>query len=171
MSLESRARDFATKAHEGQLRKYTGEPYIVHPLAVAELVKSVPHTSAMVAAALLHDTVEDTNVTLDDLRVWFGDVVAALVEQLTDVSKLEDGDRATRKELDRLHLAAASADAQTVKLADLLNNSESIMEHDPGFGRVYLQEKVELLKVLTKGDRKLMAKCKAVVKAAGREVA
>jgi len=63
--LELKAKAFATKCHEDikQVRKYTGEPYINHPAAVVEIVRSVPHTEAMLCAAWLHDTVEDTNAT------------------------------------------------------------------------------------------------------------
>ena len=66
MILEKRAKDFATRHHAsiGHKRKYTGEDYIVHPTAVVELVRGVPHTAAMICAAWLHDTVEDTNATL-----------------------------------------------------------------------------------------------------------
>src|SRR5688572_2066454 len=97
--LESRARGFAERAHAaiGQRRKYTGEPYIVHPIAVAELVRSVPHTPEMIAAALLHDVVEDTPVTLAQIEAEFGPVVADLVDWLTDVSRPADGKRQVRK--------------------------------------------------------------------------
>ena len=66
MTLEAAARVFATTHHAaiGQVRKYTGEPYINHPASVVELVRSVPHTEVMLAAAWLHDTVEDTMATL-----------------------------------------------------------------------------------------------------------
>ena len=71
-----KAIQFATKAHEGQVRKYTGEPYIVHPLAVMETVATVEHTDEMLMAAVLHDTVEDCDVTLDDIVTEFGEIVA-----------------------------------------------------------------------------------------------
>lgn len=76
--LEQKALEFAKTAHEavGQRRKYSNEPYIVHPMAIARLVKTVSHTPEMVAAALLHDTVEDTNVELADIEQSFGPVVA-----------------------------------------------------------------------------------------------
>src|ERR1700749_4267236 len=122
MGLESDARDFATRAHArvGQVRKYSGAPYIEHPAAVADIVRSVPHTEAMLAAAWLHDTVEDTGTTLDEIRAGFGDEVAELVEMLTDVSRPDDGNRAARKKVDRRHSARASAAAKTIKLADLI---------------------------------------------------
>ena len=143
---------FATKAHGSQKRKYTGEPYIVHPIAVSEIVKTVPHTDEMVAAALLHDVVEDTPVTIQEIETKFGSKVAELVGWLTDTSRPEDGNRKTRKSIDRLHSADAPAEAQTIKLADLIHNTESIEKHDPSFWKVYKQEKIALLDVLTKGD-------------------
>ena len=143
---------FATKAHGSQKRKYTGEPYIVHPIAVSEIVKTVPHTDEMVAAALLHDVVEDTPVTIQEIETKFGSKVAELVGWLTDTSRPEDGNRKTRKSIDRLHSADAPAEAQTIKLADLIHNTASIEKHDPSFYKVYKQEKIALLDVLTKGD-------------------
>ncbi|MBN8901419.1 MAG: hypothetical protein BGO51_10435 [Rhodospirillales bacterium 69-11] len=150
-----RALAFATRAHAGQIRRYTGEPYVAHCISVAEIVRSVPHTPEMIAAALLHDTVEDTPVTLDEIAREFGPIVAALVYELTDVSKPEDGNRAARKAIDREHTAKASPDAKTIKLADLIDNTKSIVAHDPAFARVYLPEKRQLLKVLQEGDRTL----------------
>ena len=147
---------FATMAHGDQKRKYTGEPYIVHPIAVSEIVKTVPHTDEMIAAALLHDVVEDTPFTIDDINDRFGNKVAELVSWLTDVSRPEDGNRKTRKSLDREHIVEAPAEAQTIKLADLIHNTASIEKHDPSFYKVYKQEKIALLDVLTKGDRSLM---------------
>lgn len=158
MDVVEKARVFATAAHAavGQLRKYTYEPYIVHPAEVVSIVRSVPHTEAMVCAAWLHDVVEDTGVTLETIRAEFGDDVATLVGWLTDVSKKEDGPRWYRKKLDRAHTAMAPAEAQTVKLADLISNTRSIMAHDEKFAKVYLEEKRLLLEVMTKGDSTLM---------------
>jgi (p)ppGpp synthase/HD superfamily hydrolase len=159
MTMVERARVFATAAHAavGQVRKYTFEPYIVHPAEVASIVRSVPHTDEMVAAAWLHDTVEDTDVTIEDVRAEFGDKVAELVGWLTDVSRPEDGNRAVRKAMDREHSAAAPAEAQTVKLADLIANTRSIMKHDVAFAKTYLEEKRLLLEVMDKGDATLLA--------------
>lgn len=151
---------FAANAHGAinQRRKYTNEPYIVHPAAVAKIVQSVAHTPEMVAAAFLHDTVEDTEVTLTEIEVAFGAEVRKLVYWLTDISQPEDGNRATRKAIDRDHIALAPAEAQTIKLADLIDNTETIVAHDPDFAVVYLKEKARLLEVMTKGDRILHAR-------------
>lgn len=151
-----KAEQFAVQAHGPQKRKYTGEPYIVHPIEVSQIVRTVPHTNAMVAAAILHDVIEDTEATYDDVVVNFGVVIADLVNELTDVSKPEDGNRAVRKALDRAHLAKASADAQTIKLADVISNSKDIKVNDPKFAKVYIPEMKALLEVLDKGDSELM---------------
>ena len=158
MNTVERAKVFATAAHAavGQTRKYTGEPYVVHPIEVASLVESVGGTEAMVAAALLHDVLEDTGVTVDVLEEQFGSEVADLVLWLTDVSNPDDGNRSTRKALDRQHSAAAPAAAQTIKVADLISNTRSIVAHDPGFAKVYLEEKRLLLEVLTRADPTLL---------------
>lgn len=155
-----KAQVYAQAAHAavGQKRKYTGEPYIVHPAEVARIVASVPGSTAeMVAAAWLHDVVEDTGCTLTDIHMAFGIDIAALVGWLTDVSRPQDGNRAVRKAWDREHSAAAPAEAQTIKLADLISNSRSIVEHDPAFAVTYLEEKRQLLAVMNKGDPSLMA--------------
>lgn len=165
MNLVQKASVFATAAHAavGQVRKYTGEPYIVHPAEVVSIVESVPHTPAMLAAAWLHDVVEDTKVTRDIILNEFGLVVATLVDWLTDVSCPEDGNRERRKELDRLHIANAPDEAQTIKLADLISNTRSITAHDPNFAKVYLNEKRLLLEVLTRGDASLMAQARKMI--------
>ncbi len=163
--LETRAREFARRHHAaiGQKRKYTGEDYINHPAAVVRLVRSVPHSEEMLAAAWLHDTVEDTDATLDDIERHFGHEVAALVEMLTDVSRPEHGLRAARKAMDRDHTAQASPEAKTIKLADLIDNSISIMNHDQKFARVYMAEKAALLEVLTEGDQTLYAMATEII--------
>jgi (p)ppGpp synthase/HD superfamily hydrolase len=165
MTMIVRARVFATAAHAavGQVRKYTGEPYIVHPAEVAKIVTDAGGTEAMICAAWLHDTVEDTGVTIETIRAEFGVEVAELVGWLTDVSRPEHGNRAHRKALDRAHSAAAPAEAQTVKLADLIANTRSIMEHDVAFARTYLEEKRLMLEVMTKGDPTLMAEARKYI--------
>jgi (p)ppGpp synthase/HD superfamily hydrolase len=142
----------------GQLRKYTYEPYIVHPAEVAGIVASIGGTESQIAAAWLHDVVEDTGVTIEVIRAEFGDEIATLVGWLTDVSRPEQGNRAHRKAIDRAHTAAAPGAAQTVKLADLISNTRSIVAHDAKFAETYLSEKRELLKVMTKGDPVLLAR-------------
>lgn len=154
MNSIERARIFAAAAHAavGQVRKYTNEPYINHPIEVAHMVEGAGGTEDMICAALLHDTVEDTKITHSDIMDVFGAEVASLVAWLTDVSTKADGNRAARKALDCAHIAAAPAAAQTIKCADIISNVASILQHDEDFARVYLLEKQAQLAVLTKAD-------------------
>lgn len=161
-----RARLYATDKHRGQQRKYTGEPYIVHPFAVAAIVKSVPHSEEMIAAAWLHDVVEDCGVKGAEIWNAFGSEVCLMVMQLTKVD-LSLGNRTKRMGMDCERLGNSPAGTQTVKLADLIDNSSSIMQHDPNFARKYLQEKRDLLNVLTKGDRSLWNRADEICRKAG----
>ena len=161
--LINKAKMLAGKAHKGQMRKYSGMPYIVHPIEVATIVQSVDHTDEMIAAALLHDVVEDTEYTVADISKEVSPKVAELVEGLTDVSKPEDGNRKTRKAMDKDHLAKQSAEVQTIKLADVISNSQDIKANDPSFAKVYIEEMKALLEVLDKGDKTLYAKAKEIV--------
>lgn len=165
MTIVEKAKVFATAAHAAvaQLRKYTNEPYIVHPTEVVSIVAGVEHTDEMLAAAWLHDVVEDTGVTIETIRAEFGSEVADLVGWLTDVSRPDHGNRAARKAVDRAHTAMAPAEAQTVKLADLISNCTSIVEHDADFAKTYLEEKRLLLEVLTKGNKDLWKRASGIV--------
>lgn len=161
------ARLFAFTAHNaiGQRRKYTGDPYTVHLERVAALVGSVVEDEAMLAAAYLHDTVEDTETTLEDILSNFGTDVAYLVTYLTDISRPEDGNRKARKRIDREHIAKGDERVHTIKLADLIDNSASIQSHDPRFAKVYMEEKRLLLEVLADGHPDLLARARAIVDA------
>lgn len=158
MSVVERARVFATAAHAavGQRRKYTGDDYIVHPAHVVDILRGRSFTTPeMLAAAWLHDVIEDTHVTPMQIDEEFGREVAIMVMMLTDVPN-DMGNREYRKSLDRRRLGNASAEVQNIKLADIISNTSSIMQHDPDFAKVYLKEKAELLEVLTKADPELL---------------
>lgn len=145
------AKLFAQAAHgaTGQVRKYTGEPYIEHPAEVVALLKRAGVTDdAVLAAAWLHDVVEDTRIDCQTLRRVFGPFVWYLVRDLTDVTTLADGNRATRKAIELDRIRHAHPMARTVKLADLISNTRSIREHDPKFWPVYHGEALALLEVL-----------------------
>lgn len=163
MDIAAEALAFATKAHAGQVRKYTGESYINHPVEVAEIVKTVPHTEAMIAAAYLHDVVEDCGVLRPEITARFGVDVSDLVYWLTDVSIGVKANRKERKAMDRAHIAQAPDAAKTIKLADLIDNTKTIASLDHKFWKVYKQEKIALLDALAGGDASLMEIAKAQV--------
>jgi (p)ppGpp synthase/HD superfamily hydrolase len=167
VSMLTKAQAFCIAAHSaiGQVRKYSGEPYWLHPWEVAQIVyeHSSGSNAGMLCAAFLHDVVEDTQVNISTIEEQFGPYVASLVADLTDVSKPEDGNRATRKGIDREHTANASPDAKTIKLADLISNTKDILTNDLEFARVYIPEKRALLEVLKEGDPALYEMANALV--------
>ncbi|MFC5501701.1 RelA/SpoT family protein [Lysinimonas soli] len=125
VALIERAYAAAEKAHAGQKRK-SGEPYITHPVAVAQILADLGIGSKTLAAALLHDTVEDTDYTLDMLRAEFGDEIAMLVDGVTKLDKLKYGDSA-QAETVRKMVVAMSKDIRVliIKLADRLHNART----------------------------------------------
>ena len=160
------AYEFAARAHEGQKRKYTGEPYIVHPVEVMTvLMENVPSASTeMLMAALLHDVVEDCGVTPEEIHDQFGPIVEDLVFWLTDPPTVPGGpNRAARKAMTRERYAIAPAEAHTIKCADIISNTSTITHHDPDFAVVYLSEVRALLEVLDRADQTLLERARAIV--------
>lgn len=144
---------FATQAHAGQLRKFAAnEPYVMHVFRVATMVAQVGEDTDTICAAILHDVLEDCpQVTHEDIHDTFGNDVYEMVFALTDCD-LSVGNRKTRKAFDRERLAAASSAVQTIKMADMIDNTPSIVENDPDFAKVYLREKALLLPMLKLAD-------------------
>lgn len=124
-ALIERAYLSAERAHEGQLRR-SGEPYITHPVAVAQILADLGIGPVTLAAALLHDTVEDTDYTLEHLQKDFGDEIAMLVDGVTKLDKLKYGDSA-QAETVRKMVVAMSKDIRVlvIKLADRLHNART----------------------------------------------
>lgn len=149
------AEDYARGAHGEQKRKYTGADYVTHCINVAETVATVTSDAEVIAAAVLHDTIEDTPATYTDILLAFGPRVAKLVMEVTDASRPEDGNRAARKAIDLKHLAQSSYFGATIKLADIIDNSRDILAHDENFARIYLKEKAAALAVLQHGHKDL----------------
>lgn len=150
-----KAKNFAERVHAAQTRKYSGEPYAVHLREVAGYCAEIGYRDEVVAAAWLHDSKEDQGVTDAELRALFGEDVARLVEEVTDQSRPDDGNRDRRKEIDRLHLGRASPEGKTIKLADLISNTKSIATRDPHFAVTYLKEKRLLMPLLIEGNAEL----------------
>ena len=124
-SIVERAFVAAETAHQGQLRK-SGDPYITHPVAVAEILVEFGLDPATIAAALLHDTVEDTNYSSEKLRADFGDEVASLVEGVTKLDKLTYGPTAEAETVRKMVVAMAKdIRVLVIKLADRLHNART----------------------------------------------
>lgn len=149
----AKAANFAAEAHAGQFRKYTGEPYIVHPLAVGKIVADFGGTLEMIIAAYLHDTDEDVeHITNDVIVLNFGETVGLFVDGMTKRPWKEAKNRAERKAFERDRLARTPGEVQTIKCADIIDNTKTIVQFDPKFGAVYLDEAESLLDEMTEAN-------------------
>lgn len=158
--LESRrllgAYHMAALAHEGQIRRYTLQPYITHPLAVAIRLSAHTEDEDLLAAAFLHDTKEDTDLSLADIQSGFGMRVAHLVDGLSNVALPSEGNRTARKAIERDHIARGCEGVQTIKVFDIIDNIISVADQDARFARVYLAEKRQMLEVITKPAQRVI---------------
>jgi GTP diphosphokinase / guanosine-3',5'-bis(diphosphate) 3'-diphosphatase len=144
------ARAFAQHKHRDQLRKYSKQPYIVHLDSVVRILRAHGVEDPQVlAAAYLHDTVEDTETTIEEVYNEFGEEVAKLVYWLTDA---EQGRRKIRKIMSAWRLGGAPWDAKIIKLADFIDNTDDICEHDRHFAPVYLAEKRKILQSMVETE-------------------
>jgi (p)ppGpp synthase/HD superfamily hydrolase len=164
-----RVTGFAEKAHSGQTRKYSPEPYIVHPVRVMNICKGYTTDITVLCAALLHDVLEDTSVSRKEISEFLEKLMdkekasrtVDLVVELTDVytkQSFPQYNRKKRKQLEMERIVKTSAGAQTVKYADILDNSREIVNHDRHFASVFLRECKNLLNTMNKGNQELYQK-------------
>lgn len=153
---------FADMAHGDQMRRYTPERYIVHPVRVMKICSEYTSDMAVLAAALLHDVLEDTPVTAGEITSFLtgllGDPLAKrtlqLVIELTDVYTKDNypkWNRRKRKEKEVQRLGTTSAEAQTIKYADIIDNASEIITADPDFARVFVHECRAIVNSMSKG--------------------
>lgn len=152
---------YAELKHGKQVRKFSNAPYIEHLDNVANWFwenlggerefQPTEEELFLTTVAYLHDTLEDTDATKEEIETLFGKEVLDTVVMLTDVSKPSDGNRAVRKAIDREHLSKASDMAKLVKIADLYDNFRSIPKDHPFFA-VFVEETKALLKVINLPD-------------------
>lgn len=157
---------FADEAHGAQMRKYTPERYIVHPIRVMETCRNYDASLPVLAAALLHDVLEDTEVKKKEMLAFLQNIMSdsdaqatvMLVEELTDVyvkSAYPKWNRTQRKIKEVERIRDTSSQAQTIKYADIIDNTSEITLHDPDFAPRYLYECLEILKIADKGNKDL----------------
>lgn len=174
MESLDKIRQFADNAHGEQKRKYSGQRYIVHPIAVMHICQEYTNDIAILSAALLHDVLEDTNVSVSQLKEFLHTVLDTsqaekalhLVQDLTDEFTKENYpalNRKNRKKKEADRLGKIDPMAQTVKYADLIDNCLDIVKHDQNFGRVFLKESAMFLEYMTSGDQRLYERTKAAI--------
>ncbi|HEV7780013.1 MAG TPA: HD domain-containing protein [Chitinophagaceae bacterium] len=167
-------RDFAALAHEGQQRRYTPDPYIVHPVRVMELCAFHGADRCIQYAALLHDVLEDTDVTLEQMQIFLHSVLGTedavrtlgLVVELTDVytkAHYPGWNRQKRRQKEAQRLGRTSAGAQTIKYADIIDNCNGIAKHDPDFGPLFLHECTLVLDRIREGNSALHEQARRTV--------
>lgn len=171
---------FVTLKHHQQKRKYTGEPYFNHVLAVSKMADGMCKFGYEIG--LCHDLLEDTDCEaayLHNALERFGYTqneaffIVNRVIELTDVYITEDFpqlNRAKRKALEAERLHKVSYEAQTVKYFDLIHNCESIVKHDKGFAKVFLNEATTILKGMNSGNPAICAKCKWMLNKAKKQL-
>ena len=144
---------FAKNAHMGQYRKYTGEDYVDHCYIVAERYNEYASVFELEVyeAAVLHDTVEDTDVTFPQIVTHFGEKVAEYVWYLTKPESFV-GNRAHRKKLDGARLALAPDEVKFIKIIDIMHNAFSIREYDPKLWATWRVEMINLLYTFQAAD-------------------
>ncbi|HKZ66229.1 MAG TPA: HD domain-containing protein [Chitinophagaceae bacterium] len=172
---------FARQAHGNQQRKFVAEPYINHLVRVMETCKQYTSSIEILSAALLHDVLEDTTMPREEiknfLRPLLGEEKAIdtlnLVEELTDIytkKEYPQWNRRKRKAKETERLSKTSSGAQTIKYADIIDNSSDINNAETDFARVFLFECKALLKVIPKGDSRLYKKAVETVRSCIEEL-
>ena len=165
---------FADRSHGDQRRKYADERYIHHPLRVMKACQDQGYPLPVLAAAILHDVLEDTSTTREEIKKFLltvmserdADHTLTLVAELTDVYTKADHpqmNRRKRKGREANRLERVSAEAQTIKYADIIDNAKGIAENGADFAPVYLNECIKLLEKMRKGNDQLRSKALGVV--------
>lgn len=169
--------DFGDKAHGEQLRKYSPDRYMVHPVRVMQRCRHYTDDISVLSAALLHDVLEDTPVTENEIRSFLANLLTAeqtdkaicLIVDLTDVytkDAFPKLNRRTRKSKEMERLSNIHPEAQTVKYADIIDNSSEISTSDPSFAKVYLMEGRAILQKMDRGNPELYEIAKETVNTA-----
>jgi len=166
--------NFAAEAHKGQRRKFADEDYINHPIRVSSLCRNVTNSLPVLSAALLHDVLEDTDVSRERLETFLQQFMSAedssktlqLVIDLTDIytSKAYPRlNRSQRKAKEHERLSQVQPDAQTIKYADIIDNCLDRGEADNDFAPKFVKECHSLLQKIDKGDPQLYRQVKDIV--------
>ena len=161
--------EFARRAHGDQQRKFAAEPYIVHPIRVMEICRGYSHDITLISAALLHDVLEDTEVTAEELGSFLQSVMKdsqarqtlQLVKELTDVyvkKNYPDWNRRKRRQKEAERLSKVSPQAQTIKYADIIDNSLDIVNVETDFAEKYLEECLVIVLAMQSGNKELYQK-------------
>ena len=146
------AQRVARQAHAGQVRKYTNEPYVNHPIRVSEWLAQFNVGELIIAGALCHDVIEDTDVGYTDLDMTVCTPVADLVQEVTNGVYPEGTPRVEKFWGNIIKLLRASHQAQTLKCGDCYDNCKDVYELDPPYGARYIAEKFFMIRMFTRAQ-------------------
>lgn len=142
------AMEYSSIKHKDQKRRYTGEAYIIHPISVMQILldAGIQDENTLVAA-VLHDVLEDTDSTLSEIKLKFGEEISIIVNYVSSFSQLNNikGNRAYRKERDLIHYKLGPLESWIIKIADCLHNMKTIIKYDKSFAPLWLSEKYLLM--------------------------
>jgi guanosine-3',5'-bis(diphosphate) 3'-pyrophosphohydrolase len=164
MNLVLKAIEFATKKHKGQTRKFSGDRYVTHPLAVSYLVSSFKkskHLDEILAACWLHDTLEDTNTTFVELAKEFTPLTASLVHEMTNDETIMKV--VGKREYMAIKLVGISSYALVIKLADRLHNISDNPTDKMKEDTKYLLERLEKYRKLSKTHKSIIKEIKIII--------
>lgn len=162
--LYNQAIIFAAEAHTGQFRKYTGEPYILHPLDVAEILRRHDRPIEEIVGGVLHDVVEDTNRTLKQVKFHFGAEVGTLVNGVTNVAEDKSVPRVERFWQNVAHLSEQTEGSQNIKCADIISNLKNFPLDNEESLVNYCAEKMIVLDNLHLADSNLIIEAQETVR-------
>lgn len=154
---------FAADAHVGQFRKYTGEPYVLHPIEVAEILRRHDRPACEIVGGVLHDVVEDTNRTLKQVKFHFGTVVGDLVDGVTNVAEDKRVPRVERFWQNVAHLESQSEGSHNIKCADIISNMKNFPKDNESSLVNYSAEKMIVLEHLLLADSNLILEAQEII--------
>ncbi len=171
----NQVKQFATIAHGSQWRKFADEPYINHPIRVMNICAEYTSDETVLAAALLHDVIEDTSTGATDIRYFLEGLlsveaaarITGLVVELTDVYVKENypaWNRRKRKQKESIRMSTVSSEAQTIKYADILDNLQDILKAGDEFATKYVYECRSLIQYMRNGNSSLRNKVNDEIK-------
>jgi guanosine-3',5'-bis(diphosphate) 3'-pyrophosphohydrolase len=175
MELIQSIEEFARKAHGNQQRKFEPGPYVIHLIRVKNICQEYTPDAVVLSAALLHDVLEDTEVKAEELRQFLQTVteqktagnILNLVIDLTDIytkNNYPQWNRRKRKKMEAERLSRVRPDAQTIKYADIIDNSHTIVHAEDGFASVYLHEARVIIDMMKKGHPELRSRAEETIR-------
>lgn len=165
-TILEKVKQFADEAHGDQMRRYSPDRYIVHPERVMKTVRNYNDDISVLSAALMHDVLEDTKTTKEEIKDFLLTVMSPeqthrtlqFIEELTDVytkSNYSHWNRRKRKIKESDRMGKTSPEAQTIKYADIIDNCPEIVREDPDFAKRYVSECIELVRKMKNGNPEL----------------